>query len=97
MADIIKEVGFHSDFVGVLHVLKRAELVEDVDAEVVDEGISIIGAIQGHPITGEAIGGGSFVVVEQSACVQILYQVGNRLYDIVYDNVHDIGIQTSIL
>ncbi len=97
MADIIKEVGFRSDFVGVLHALKRAaELVEDVDAEVVDEGISIIGAVQGHPITGEAIGGGSFVVVEQTACVQILYQIGNVMYDIVHDNVHDIGIQTSI-
>jgi hypothetical protein len=98
MADIIKEVGFRSDFVGVLHVLKRAELVEDVDsdAEVVDEGISIIGAEQGHPITGQAIGGGCFFVVEQSACVQILYQVGNVMYDIIHDNVHDIGIQTSI-
>ncbi len=43
-ADIIIDVGFHSDFVSVLHVLKCAELVEDVDAEVVDEGISIIGS-----------------------------------------------------
>ncbi len=44
------EVGVRSDFVDVLHVLKRVELVEEVDAEVVDEGISIIGAVQGHPI-----------------------------------------------
>jgi hypothetical protein len=43
MADMIIDVRFRSDFVDVLHVLKRAELVEDVDAEVVDEGISIIG------------------------------------------------------
>ena len=31
-ADIIIDVGFRSDFVSVLHVLKRAELVKDVDA-----------------------------------------------------------------
>ncbi len=41
------EVGFRSDFLSVLHALKRAELVEDVDAKVVDEGISIIGSVQG--------------------------------------------------
>ncbi len=56
-AHIIMEVSVRSDFVDVLHVLKRAELVEDVGAEVVDEGFIIIGAVQGHPIiTGEAIG-----------------------------------------
>ncbi len=72
------EVGVLSDFVDVRHVLKRAELVEEVDAEVVDEGIIIIGAVQGHPIiTGEAIDRGIFVVVEQSACKQTLYQTGN--------------------
>ncbi len=59
-------------------VLKRAKLVEDVDAEVVDEGIIIIDAVQleGHPIfAGQAIGRGIFVVVEQSACVQTLYHL----------------------
>jgi hypothetical protein len=78
MADIIMDIGFLSDIVGVFHVLKRAELVEDVDADVVDEGINIIGSVQGQPIfTGEAIGLGIFVIVEQSACVQTLYQIGN--------------------
>ncbi len=66
LADMNIDVGFRSDFVAVLHVLKRAELVEDVDAEVVDEGIIIIGSIQWHPITGDSVGGGIFVVVEQS-------------------------------
>ncbi len=45
MADIIMDVGFRSDFVGVFHVLKRSELVEDVDADVVDEGIIITGSV----------------------------------------------------
>jgi hypothetical protein len=89
------DVGFCSDSVALLHVLKRAELVEDVDAEVVDEGI-IICSVQWHPITGDSIGDGIFVVVEQSACVQTLHQIGNVMYDIVHDNVHDIGIQISI-
>ncbi len=73
------EVGVRSDFVDVRHVLNRAELVEEVDAEVVDLGIIIISEVQGHPIfTGQAIGLGIFVVVlEQSACVQTLYQIGN--------------------
>ncbi len=72
------EVGIRSDFVDVRHVLKPAELVEEVDAEVVDEGIIVIGAVQGHPIiTSQAIALGIFVVVEQSACVQTLYQIGN--------------------
>ncbi len=93
MAVIIMDVGFRSDFVGVFHILKRAELVEDVDVEVVDEGIIIIGLVQGQPIvTGEAIGLGIFVVVEQSACVQTLYQIGNVMFDIIHDNIHDIGI-----
>jgi hypothetical protein len=97
MAGIIMDVGFRSDFVGVFHVLKRAELVEDVDADVVDEGIIITGSVQGQPIiTSEAIGLGIFVVVEQSACVQTLYQIGNVMFDIVHDNVHDIGIQKPI-
>ncbi len=69
------DVGFRSDLVAVLHILKRAELVEDVDAEVVDEGISIIGLIQWHPITGDSVDGGIFVVVEQAACVQTLHQI----------------------
>ncbi len=90
------DVGFRSDFVGVLHVLKRAKLVEDVDAVVVDERIIIIGSVQGQPITSEAIGCGIFVVVEQFACVQTLYQIGNVMYDIVHDDVHDFGIQISI-
>jgi hypothetical protein len=90
------DVSFHSDFVAVLHVLKRAELVEDLDAEVVDEGIIIIGSVQWHPITGDPIGGGIFVVVEQSACVQTLHRIGNEIHDIAHDNVHDVDIQISI-
>ncbi len=76
--------------------LYSAELVEDVDAEFVDEGIIIIVSVQWHRITGDSMGGGIFVAVEQSACVQTFYQIGNVMYDIVHDNVHDIGIQISI-
>ncbi len=60
------------------------------------EGIIIIVSVQWHRITGDSIGGGIFVVVKQSACVQTLYLIGNVMYDIVHDNVHDICIQTSI-
>ncbi len=90
------DVGDRSDFLDVFRVLKRAELVEDVDAEVVDEGIIIIGAVQGHPVTDEAIGLGIFVVVEQSACIPTLYQIGNSMFDIVHDNVHDIDEKSTI-
>jgi ABC-type Mn2+/Zn2+ transport system permease subunit len=97
MADIIMDVCFSCDFVGVFHVLKRAELVGDVDGDVVDEGITITWSVQGQLIiTGEAIGFGIFVVVEQSACVQTLYQIENVLFDIVHDNVHYICIQKPI-
>jgi hypothetical protein len=39
LAEINIDVDFRSDCV-LLHVLKRAELVVDVDAELVDEGLS---------------------------------------------------------
>jgi hypothetical protein len=67
--DIIIDVGVRSDCV-VLHVLKHAELVKDVDAELVDEGIFVFVLEQWHRITGDSIGGGIFVVVENCACVQ---------------------------
>ncbi len=54
----------------LLHVLKHAELVEDIDAELVDEGIIVFVLEQWHHITGDSIGGGIFVVVEHCACVQ---------------------------
>jgi hypothetical protein len=53
-----------------LHVLKHAELVEDVDAELVDEGIVVFVLEQWHHITGDSIGGGIFFVVQHCACVQ---------------------------
>jgi hypothetical protein len=51
LADIVIDVGLRSDCV-VLHVLKHAELVENVDAEFVDEGIIVIVSEQRHRITG---------------------------------------------
>jgi hypothetical protein len=56
----------------------------------------ITGYVPGQPITVEVIGLGIFVEVEQSACIQTLYQTGNAMFDIVYDNVHDIGIRKPI-
>ncbi len=78
-ADIIMEIGFSSDFVDGGHVLKRAELVEDVDADVADEGIIVTGYVHGQPSTLEVIGLGIFVEVEQSACGP------NIISDIEYD------------
>ncbi len=80
------DVGVRSDCV-VLHVLKRAELVEDVDAELVDEGIIVNVSEQWLRITGDSIGGGIFVVVQQSACVQTLHEIGTQCtisYTIMY-------------
>jgi hypothetical protein len=62
-------VGVRSDCV-VLHVLKQAELVEDVNAELVDEKIIVFVLEQWHHITGDSIGGGIFVVVEHCACIK---------------------------
>ena len=84
------DIGFCSHFVEVLHVLIRAELVEDVDAQFVDEGIIIFVLVQWHPFTADSIGGGIFVVVEQSACTYVMSD--NKLIDIVPKNVCDIEL-----
>jgi hypothetical protein len=60
---IIIDAGVRNDCI-VLHVLKHGELVEDVDAKLVDEGIIVFILEQWHLITGDSIGGGIFVVVE---------------------------------
>jgi hypothetical protein len=57
---------YSRDFV-VLHVLKRGDLVEDVDTQFADEGIIVFVVEQYCHITGYSIVGGIFVVVEQSA------------------------------
>ena len=73
------DVGFRSDFVFGGHVLKRAELVEDVDADVGHEGIIITEYVHGQPMTLEVVGLGIFVEVEQTACVPTLYQMSNTI------------------
>ncbi len=68
MFDIWNWAGQTSLDVCLLHVLKHAELVEEVDAELVDVGIIVF--VLGHRITNDSIGDGIFVVAEHNACVQ---------------------------
>ncbi len=60
-----------------LHVLKRRELVKDLDAQFVDEGIIIIFLVHETDLMispADSIGGGMVVVVEQSACAHTHHQ-----------------------
>ncbi len=70
MFDIWNWTGQTSLDVCLVHVLKHAEPVEDVDAELVDEGIIVFVLEQWNRIMGDSIGGGIFVVVELCACIQ---------------------------